>query len=65
MYAYNDPKKTMAAYDPDENGPQACAPICGGSIKPRIHGVRALAYFGPWTGASVIGKPSAQGKVYV
>ena len=33
MYAYNDPKRV--AYGSDESGPQACAPICGGTVKPR------------------------------
>ena len=31
----------------------------------RIHGIRSLAYFGPWTGASVVGNKAAQGEVYV
>lgn len=26
----------------------------------RIHGIRSLAYFGPWTGATVIGNKAAQ-----
>ena len=38
MYAYRDNAHTnmvKAAYGSDENGPQACAPICGGSVKAR------------------------------
>ena len=31
----------------------------------RIHGIRSLAYFGPWTGKGVVGNEAAQGKVYV
>jgi len=41
MYAYRDnahnPNIVKAAYGNDENGPEACAPICGGSVKARSH----------------------------
>ena len=33
MYAYSSPQKI--AYGSDDNGPQACAPICGGHVKAR------------------------------
>ena len=41
MYAYRDNAHNKnivkAAYGSDDNGPEACAPICGGSVKARSH----------------------------